>query len=160
MSNLSANTTHCTNVDTDILICNTGNVSVDMVIGTSATPSISGLSISSNKLVISSGYSWLVECHLSVYRSSGGIAGYVARWYNTTDSAYVGQEAVCTSNSSGLRYELRQTRKVCRALILASDFGSNSTLTVYPRVTSETGSAALSLSSTYGEPCLKIVRIG
>ena len=158
MSNLSVNTTHCSNVATDILICNTGNVSVDMVIGTSATPSTSGLSVSSNKLVISSGYSWLLECHLATY-STSNVGGYIARWYNETDSAYVGQEAVCIRNNSGLRYELRQTRKVCRALILASDFGSNSTMTVYPRVTSETGSAALALAG-YNEPCLKIVRIG
>lgn len=159
MTNLSANTTHCDNVATDILVCNTGAVSVGMVIGTSVAPSMTGLSLSSNKLVISSGYSWMLECHLTVYSMSQS-GGYTAQWYNETDSAYVGQEAVCARHGSGLRNELRQTRKVTRALILASDFGANSTLTVYPRVTAEVGVANLSLSATYGEPCIKIVRIG
>lgn len=159
MSNLSANTTHCDNVATDILVCNTGAVSVGMVIGTSVTPSMSGLSLSSNKLVLTSGYSWLLECHLFVYSTSTS-GGYVAQWYNETDASYVGQEAVCARHGNGLRNQLRQTRKVCRALILASDFGANSTMTVYPRVTSEAGVANLSYTSTYGEPCLKIVRIG
>lgn len=159
MSNLSSSATHCSNVATDILKCNTGAVSVDMVIGTSVTPSMSGLSLSSNKLVLTSGYSWLLECHLTVYSTSTS-GGYTAQWYNETDSSYEGQEAVCARHGSGLRNQLRQTRKVCRALILASDFGSNSTMTLYPRVTSETGTANLSLNATYGEPCLKIVRIG
>ena len=158
MSNLSANTTHCSNVVTDILVCNTGAVSVGMNIGTSVTPSMSGLSLSSNKLVITSGYSWLLECHMTIYSTNQG--SYTAQWYNETTSAYVGQEAVCARHGSGLRYQLRQTRKVCRALILARDFGSNSSMTVYARVTAETGTANLSLSATYGEPCLKIVRIG
>jgi hypothetical protein len=159
MSNLSANTTHCSNVATDILVCNTGAVSVGMNIGTSVSPSMSGLSLSSNKLVITSGYSWLLECHMTIYSTSTD-GSYTARWYNETDSAYVGQEAICARYGSGLRNQLRQTRKVCRALILASDFGANSSLTVYARVTAESGSANLSLSATYGEPCLKIVRIG
>lgn len=143
---------------TDLLICNTGAVSVNMVIGTSVTPSITGLSLSSNKLVISSGYSWLLECHLAVYSTSTE-GGYTARWYNETDAAYVGQEALCERHGSGLRYRLRQTRKVARALILASDFGGNATMTLYPRVTAEVGAANLSLSN-YTEPCLKVVRIG
>ena len=158
MSNLSANTTHCTNVATDILVCNTGAVSVGMNIGTSVAPSMSGLSLSSNKLVISSGYSWLLECHMTIYSTDTG--SYTAQWYNETNSVYVGQEAVCARHGSGLRNQLRQTRKVCRALILASDFGSNSSMTVYARVTAESGTANLSLSATYGEPCLKIVRGG
>ena len=159
MSNLSVNTTHCNNVATDILVCDTGAVSVGMNIGTSVAPSISGLSLSSNKLVITSGYSWLLECHLAVYSTSAS-GGYTAQWYNETDAAYVGQEAICERRNTGLRDQLRQTRKVCRALILASDFGVNSTMTLYARVTAEIGSASLSLSATYGEPCLKIVRIG
>ena len=158
MTNLSVNTTHCSNVASDILKCNTGGVTVGMTIGTSVTPSMSGLSLSSNKLVITSGYSWLLECHLTLYSTSTSGA-YTAQWYNETDAAYVGQEAICARRNTGLRYQLRQTRKVTRALILASDFGANSTMTIYPRVTAETGTAALSLSG-YGEPCLKIVRIG
>lgn len=158
MSNLSANTTHCTNVASDILKCNTGAVSVGMVIGTSVSPTMTGLSLSSNKLVITSGYSWLVECGLTVYSNTTN-GSYTAQFFNETTSAYIGHEALCGRVSTGLRGYLRQTRKVSRALILASDFGANSTMTVYARVTSETGSCALSLSG-YGEPCLKVVRIG
>lgn len=159
MTSLSSSTTHCDNVATDILACNTGAVSVGMVIGTSVTPSMSGLSLSSNKLVITSGYSWLLENHLTVYSTTND-GGYTAQWYNETTSAYIGQEAVCARHNSGLRNQLRQTRKVCRALILASDFGANSTMTVYSRVTAEVGTCNLHLNATYGVPTLKIVRIG
>lgn len=158
MSNLSSATTHATNVATDLLICNNQAVTVGMVIATSVAPSIPGLSLSSNKLVLSSGYSWLLECHLAVHSSTND-GGYTAQFYNETDASYIGQEAICARHGSSLQNHLRQTRKVCRALILANDFGANSTMTIYPRITSETGTTNTYLTN-YSEPCIKIVRIG
>lgn len=139
---------------TDILTAG-GTPAVNNPITTSGTPTISGLSISAGKLVISSGASWYVECGLSVYSSSGNAT---IEWYNETDSAYFGQEAHIGSSTGGIYKHLRQSRKVSRGLILSADFGANPTLTIYPRVTSITGISSWALAG-YTEPVVRVVRI-
>lgn len=155
MTSYSSAYTHATNVSTDILTGG-GTPGVNNPITASGTPSTTGLSISSGKLVISSGYSWYIECGLAIYASNGQT---VIQIYNETSTAYVGQEAHCGSSGGGVHTYLRQTRKVARGLILAGDFGANSTLTVYPRVTSISGISSWALAG-YTEPIIRVMRIG
>ena len=156
MSNLNSFLTHASNVETDILTAS-GTPGVGNYLITSSTPTISEIALNSGKLELDSGFSWLLECHLSIYSSSNCTAGI--QFYNDTTTSYVGQIAYVGRNASGVETILRQSRKVSRALILASDFGANSTMVIAPKVVSISGSISAWNLAGYTNPVLKIVKI-
>lgn len=161
---LSVSISRANNVEADLLACATSdNYTVNNDLPITGTPSITGVSLSSNKLVLSSGASYVLEYSLQIYSSTYGIYGRV-QWYNETDAVYMGNEAqISQGNAPGWGFIFtRITRPTARALILASDFGANSTLTLYPRVTASSLSSATTHFSTpniYAPPTVKILRI-
>ena len=130
-------------------------VGVDMAIN--GTSSISGVSITNNDAVLSSGASYYLEfsgAQLSP-TSTGGTSGTV-QWYNQTTSSYVGQQTILRNKPADGQ---RVNRMVARCLILAADFGSHSTMTLSPRTTAKTGAAKYGYDGTVTPPHVRIIRI-
>ena len=152
MTLVGSNVTKAGNLTATYHQCDGSSVSVGTDISIEGTSSISGVSITNGDAVLSSGASYYLEISGTIYNhnSSGTV-----RWYNQTTSAYVGQQSIWRNKpASGTRVN----RMVARCLILASDFGSNSTMTLSPRTTAKSGSA-LYESAGYTEPHVRIIRI-
>jgi hypothetical protein len=149
------------NVEADLLACATSaNYVVGNALPITGAPSITGASLSSNKLVLASGASYVIEYSLQIYVATYNHYARV-QWYDETNSAFVGNEAQVSQGDTKWAFRFaRITRPTARALILASDFGANSTLTLYPRVTATTSSSAQThYNNTYAPPTVKILRI-
>jgi hypothetical protein len=152
MTFIGSNITKAGNLSTTYHQCDGSSVSSGSDITIEGTSSISGVSITNGDAVLSSGASYYLEISGTIYNyNSSGIV----RWYNQTTSSYVGQQSIWrNSPASGTRVN----RMVARCLILASDFGSNSTMTLSPRTTAKSGSALYELAG-YTEPHVRIIRI-
>ena len=129
------------NVDTALSKCvhSTNKVtSVPTQIFIDPAMSMTGLSIVNGRFRISAGASYYIEAStvfLGLNRPSNGV--FEAALYNTTTSSEIGQRLVCNLPSgSSARTDLspRATRWCARALILASDFGANTTMDIEFRV--------------------------
>lgn len=144
---LSSQITSVDNVEFNGLSCPIiSNVSAGTKITITSTPTITGVSKDANNLIVlSSGASYMVEVSLALYRADSVNSCYsVVQWYNSTDSAYIGQECVIR-NLDWFSENRRVCRYVSRALILASDF-SGSSMTIYPNTKSTNGSGVYGLS--------------
>jgi hypothetical protein len=153
---LSSQVTSVDNVEFNHLTCPIITASANAILTVSSTPTITGVTKNgSNHLVLASGASYMLEVSLGLYRS--GYTNAVVQWYNSTDSAYIGQEAVVQcylwySNSA------RITRFVSRALILDTDI-TGASVTVYPRVKSVSSSGAALGLTNYTHPTVRVWRI-
>lgn len=152
MTYVGSNVTACSNVTATYHQCNGASPSAGSDIPILGTSQISGVTISSSDAVLSSGASYYIECS-GVKYARNSVA--FVQWYNQTTSAYVGQGAYWMNLPDR---QLRVTRWVCRALILANDFGANSTMTLAPRTVSLSGGGSYTLSG-YTEPHVRIWRI-
>lgn len=156
---LSSQITSVDNVEFNGLSCPIiSNVSAGTKITITTTPTMTGVSKSaSNELVLSSGASYMVEASLALFRASTTISCFsVVQWYNSTDSVYIGQEAVIRT-INWFSQDTRVCRFVCRALILDSDF-TGSSMTIYPNTKSTNGGGAYGLSG-FLSPSIQIWRI-
>ena len=108
--------------------------------------SMTGLSIVNGRFRITAGASYYIEASTSfigLNRPSNGV--FEAALYNTTTATEIGQRLVCnlpTGTPARTDLSPRATRWCARALILAGDFGANSTMDIEFRVVacSPTGS--------------------
>jgi hypothetical protein len=158
---LSNNINRVNNVEMDVLACLTSSTYVAggaLVINGPTT--VTGVSISSDKLVLSSGASYVIEYATQGYNPSVNWVGTL-QWFNETLDTYVGSVVVLPVAFSGgmLLYTSRITRLVARALILASDFGANSTMTFYPRVLTVTSAGSTTFPTGGAPPSVQVIRI-
>lgn len=152
MTYVGSNVTATGNISATYHQCNGASPSAGNDIPILSASQITGVTISSNDAVLSSGASYYIECS-GVKYARNSVA--FVQWYNQTTSAYVGQGAYWMNLPDR---QTRVTRWVCRALILASDFGANSTMTLAPRTVSLSGGGSYTLSG-YTEPHVRILRI-
>lgn len=154
MTFIGSNVTKAGNLSTTYHTCDHDGVAVGTDVNINGTSSITGVTITNNNVVLNSGASYYLEF-------SGGILGYntsgTVQWYNQTTSSYIGQQTILRNPpASGTRVN----RMVARCLILSSDFGSNSTMTLSPRTTAKVGSAAYGYDDAYSLlPHVRIIRI-
>ena len=102
--------------------------------------SMAGLSIVNGRFRLTSGASYYIEASTSIvglYRPSNGV--FEAALYNITTSSEIGQRLVCNLGPGGGHNSTtdespRACRWCARALILPSDFDSNSTMDIEFRV--------------------------
>jgi len=155
---LSSQITSVDNVEFNGLSCPIiSNVSAGTKITITTTPTMTGVSKSaSNEIVLSSGASYMVEASLVLIKKNVSSCFSFVQWYNSTDSVYIGQEAVIRT-IDWFSQNTRVCRFVCRALILDSDF-TGSSMTIYPNTKSTNGGGAYGLSG-FLSPSIQIWRI-
>lgn len=152
MTLLGSNITKAGNLTATYHQCDGSSVSVGTDVTIEGTSSITGVTITNGDAVLSSGASYYLEFSGAIYNySSSG----TVQWYNQTTSSYVGQQTILRNEPAD---GTRVNRMVARCLILSSDFGANSTMTLSPRTTAKTGSALYELAG-YTEPHVRIIRI-
>lgn len=161
MSLLSANISKAGNLTATTHLADYQPVVSGSDMSIQGTSSISGVAINSNgDIVLTSGASYYLECSGAALSTSnnGGNAGGTVRWYNQTTTSYVGQQSIWRNRPAD---GTRVNRMVVRCLILASDFGSNSTMTISLRniVGSVYGSVKYGYNGAVTPPHVRIVRI-
>lgn len=152
MTILGSNVIKAGNLTATYHTCDGTSVAVGSDITIEGISTISGVSINSGNAVLSSGASYYLEISLAIYNYN---TSATVQWYNQTTSTYVGQETVLKVSPA---YQTRVNRLVARCLILSSDFGSNSTMTLSARTTSKVGNALYEVAG-YTEPHVRIIRI-
>lgn len=100
------------------------------------TVTLTGVSVVSGRLRLTSGANYYIEASTSILglnRPASGV--FEAALYNTTTSTEIGQRFVCNlPSNSRTDQSPRSTRWCARALILSSDFGANPTMDIEFRV--------------------------
>lgn len=152
MTLIGSNVTKAGNLTSTYHQCDGSSVSVGTDVPIEGTSSITGVTITNGDAVLSSGASYYLEISGTIYNSN--TSGTV-QWYNQTTSSYVGQQSIWRNRPSD---GTRVNRMVARCLILSTDFGANSTMTLSPRTTAKSGSA-LYESAGATEPHVRIIRI-
>lgn len=153
MTFIGSNVTKAGNLSTTYHTCDIGGVAVGTDVNINGTSSISGVTITNNNAVLSSGASYYLEFSGAIYDSN--MSGTV-QWYNQTTSSYVGQQTILRNRPAD---GTRVNRMVARCLILSSDFGSNNTMTLSPRTTAKSGAAMYGYDGNYTPPHVRIIRI-
>ena len=153
MTFIGSNVTKAGNLSTTYHTCDHDGVAVGVDVNINGTSSITGVVITNNDAVLSSGASYYLEFSGAI--SNSGDSGTV-RWYNQTTSSYVGQQTILKNPAAS---NTRVNRMVARCLILSSDFGSNSTMTLSPRTTAKSGSAVYGWNGNVTPPHVRIIRI-
>jgi len=157
MTFLGSNITKSGNLSATYHTCDYVPVTAGVDMNINGTSSISGVTITNNDAVLSSGASYYLEFSGAQLSPTfyGGTSGTV-QWYNQTTSTYVGQETILRNKPAD---GTRVNRMVARCLILASDFGSHTTMTLSPRTKAKTGTAAYGYDGTVTPPHVRIIRI-
>lgn len=152
---LSSQVTRVDNVSFNQLTCSTITASAGADVPILSTPTLSGVSIdASNRLVLASGSSYLLEISVGLYKTTA--ATCVVQWYSQTDGAYIGQDCIAKT-TSWFTNGARVTRFVARVFILASDI-TGASITLHPRVKSvSTSGATLGYSGI--PPVVRVWRI-
>lgn len=115
---------------------------------------LTGVSVVSGRFRLTSGASYYIEASspvIGINRPASGV--FESALYNTTTSAEIGQRFVINLPSTQ-RTDLspRSTRWAARALILASDFGANSTMDIEFRVVACSPATGTVWYSSYEQP--------
>jgi len=99
---------------------------------------LTGVSVVSGRLRLTSGASYYIEASTSTYGINRPVNGvYEVALYNHTTSTEIGQRLVINLPSTSpatTDKSTRCTRWCARALVLAADFGANSTMDIELRV--------------------------
>lgn len=157
---VSNNVSRASNATMDLISSSVNNTySVGAALSIDGTTTLTGVAISANKVVISSGASYLLEYSGQAYDPDLAWVGSV-QWYNETLSQYIGSPMVIPVASGMFFYTARITRLTARALITAEDFGANATMTLYPRVLSSSSSGTtITLPGSTYLPRLMVIRV-
>jgi len=129
---------------------------------------LTGVSVVSGRLRLTSGASYYIEASTATYGISRPVNGvYEVALYNHTTSTEIGQRLIINLPSTSpatTDKSPRCTRWCARALVLASDFGVNSTMDIELRVVAcsplgSTWFVSFEGSPLEGTPQVSIVRI-
>lgn len=142
--------------------------SVPTQVGFETGLTLTGVSVVSGRLRLTSGASYYIEASTATFGINRPVNGvYEVALYNHTTSTEIGQRLVINLPSSSpatTDKSTRCTRWCARALVLASDFGANSTMDIELRVVAcsplgSTWYVSVEGSPMEGTPQVSIVKI-